>query len=157
MKRLRYENGTIDAVDERLLEALVANARVSIAELARLVELSAPSIAERIKRLEEAGVIEGYTAKVSPAALGLAVSAWLRVLPMPGELHRVADILRDLPEVVECDRVTGEDCFVARICVRSVDDLEKMIDKIIPYAVTNTSIIQSSTVQRRSPPLRRRP
>ncbi len=156
MKRLGYENGSIDATDERLLEALIGNCRVSTAELARLVGLSAPSVAERIRRLEEAGVIEGYTVKVNPEALGLPIAAWLRVRPIPGELKRVAEILTGLPEVVECDRVTGEDCFVARVHVQSVGHLEKLIDRVIPHAMTNTSIIQSSPVARRLPPLRQK-
>ena len=151
MNRLRYENGNVDAVDRKLLDALIANARTSNAELARLVGLSAPSVAERIKRLEEAGVIEGYTATINPGALGLPIAAWLRIRPIPGELHRVAQILRDLPEIVECDRITGEDCFIARAHLRSVGDLETLIDELISYAMTNTSIIQSSPVERRLP------
>ena len=151
MNRLRNENGGIDAVDRKLLDALIENARTSNAELARLVGLSAPSVAERVKRLEEAGVIEGYTVTVNPGALGLPIAAWLRIRPIPGELHRVAQILRDLPEIVECDRITGEDCFIARAHVRSVADLETLIDELISYAMTNTSIIQSSPVKRRLP------
>ncbi|MEM7635536.1 MAG: Lrp/AsnC family transcriptional regulator, partial [Pseudomonadota bacterium] len=130
MNRLRYENSRLDAVDRKLLDALIENARTSNAELARLVGLSAPSVAERIKRMEEAGVIEGYSAIVNPEALGLPIAAWLRIRPIPGELHRVAQILRDLPEIVECDRITGEDCFIARAHVRSVGDLETLIDEL---------------------------
>lgn len=155
MKRLRYENGDIDPVDLRLIEALVADGRTSVAELARLVGLSAPSVSERIRRLEETGVIEGYTARINPKALGLPLAAWLRIRPVPGELRKVAEILQDLPEVVECDRVTGEDCFVARVHAASIEELERLIDRIIPHAMTNTSIIQSSPVARRLP-LRRR-
>ena len=151
VNRLRYENGGIDAIDRKLLDALIANSRTSNAELARLVGLSAPSVAERIRRLEEAGVIEGYTATVNPGALGLPIAAWLRIRPIPGELHRVAQILRDLPEIVECDRITGEDCFIARAHVASVADLETLIDELISYAMTNTSIIQSSPVKCRLP------
>jgi Lrp/AsnC family leucine-responsive transcriptional regulator len=154
MKRLRYQNGAIDAVDAKLLEALVANVRTTNAELARLVGLSAPSVSERIKRLEEVGVIRAYTLAVDPRALGLPVSAWLRIRPMPGQLQKVAEIVRGLPEIVECDRVTGEDSFLARAHVRSMQDLERVIDAIIPYAMTNTSIIQSSPVEPRLPPLR---
>lgn len=155
MKRLRYENGDLDPTDARILEALIGDARISIAELARAVGLSAPSVSERIKRLEEAGVIEGYTLIIDPKALGLPLAACLRVRPVPGQLHKVAEILRKLPEIVECDRVTGDDCFVARAHVRTVDDLEKLIDRLMPYAMTNTSIIQSSTVKRRVPPILR--
>jgi Lrp/AsnC family leucine-responsive transcriptional regulator len=153
MKRLRYENGAVDAIDVKILNALVDNSRISIADLARLVRLSAPTVAERMKRLEEAGVIQNYTVRIDPAALGLPVGVWLRIRPLPGQLPRVADILRSLPAIVECDRVTGEDCFIARAHVESIDALEKLIDQIIPYAMTNTSVIQSSPVGQRLPPI----
>ena len=153
MKRLRYEDGPLDETDARILEELIDNARLSLAELARRIGLSAPSVAERVKRMEEAGVIGGYTTTIDHRALGLALSAWLRIRPVPGQLQRVAEILRGLPEIVECDRVTGEDCFVARAHVRSVEDLEAVIDEIMPYAMTNTAIIQSSPVPRRLPPI----
>lgn len=153
MKRLNYENGPLDPTDIRILEALVENARVSTAELARSVGLSSPSVAERIRRLEEAGVITGYSATVSVAAIGRPISAWLRIRPVPGALEKVAEILRSIPEIVECDRITGEDCFLARASLKSIAEMEAMIDRIIPYAMTNTSIIQSSPVARRLPPL----
>jgi Lrp/AsnC family transcriptional regulator, leucine-responsive regulatory protein len=151
MKRLRYEDGPIDAVDTRVLKALAEDARISVADIARIVGLSAPSVSERIRRLEESGVIEGYTVRINAPGIGLPIAAWLRVRPLPGELAHVADILRDLPEIVECDRVTGDDCFIAKAHVRSMEHLEKIIDRIIPFAMTNTSIIQSSPVGRRLP------
>jgi Lrp/AsnC family leucine-responsive transcriptional regulator len=153
VKHPRHQNGHFDAVDAELLAALSDNARISIAELGRLVALSAPSVAERIRRLEEAGVIAGYCARINPEALGLPIAAWLRIRPTPGQLNRVAEILRGLPAIVECDRVTGEDCFIARAYVRSIGELERLIDQIIPFAMTNTSIIQSSPVARRLPPI----
>lgn len=156
MKRLNYENGALDSIDVTILEMLVSNARVTTAQMARAVGLSAPTVAERVKRLEEADVISGYSATVSPAAMGLPISVYFRIRPVPGELERVAAILRDIPEITECDRVTGEDCFLARASLASVADLERVIDLIIPYAMTNTSIVQSSPVARRLPPLRRR-
>lgn len=154
MKNLRYENGGLDPVDEKLLNTLAANARTSTAELARAVSLSAPTVAERIKRLEEAGVITGYSVQIAPSALGLPISAWLRIRPVPGELERVTKIIQSIPEISECDRITGEDCFLARAHLASVADLERVIDGIIPYAMTNTSIIQSSPVPQRLPPIR---
>jgi Lrp/AsnC family transcriptional regulator, leucine-responsive regulatory protein len=153
MKRLQYEVPPLDPVDVRILKALAADARISIAELARLVGLSAPSVTERIRRLEERGVIEGYAVRINPIGLGLPLAAWLRVRPLPGELQRVADILRGQPEIVECDRITGDDCFIAKAHVRSVEHLERLIDKLIPFAMTNTAIIQSSPVERRLPPV----
>jgi Lrp/AsnC family leucine-responsive transcriptional regulator len=153
MKRLQDRNTDLDAVDARILSALTADARVSVAELARAVGLSAPSAAERIRRLEEAGVIEGYAASLDPRAIGLKVAAWLRVRPVPGGLSKVAEVLRSSPEIVECDRVTGEDCFVARAHLKSIEDLEGLIDRIIPFTMTTTSIIQSTLVKRRPPPI----
>ncbi len=158
MLRLRSENSRLDKVDEAILEALIANARISATALARLVGLSPPSVAERIKRMEEAGVIRGYTLALDPAALGLPLAAWIRIRPMPGQLAKVVEILRGMPEIVECDRVTGEDCFLARAHVASVEDLEAVIDEIIPFAMTNTAIVQSSPVPKRLPlvqPVRR--
>lgn len=154
MKRLRYENGGLDETDLSLLDALVADARISIADLARRVGLSSPSVSERVRRLEEAGVIDGYTIKINPKAFGLPLAAWLRIRPIPGQLQNVSQILRGIPEIVECDRITGDDCFIARAHVETVEALERLIDKLIPYSMTNTSIIQSSPVERRLPPMR---
>lgn len=154
MKRLRYENGPPDSIDMAILEALAIDARVSVADLARSVGLSAPSVSERMKRLEEAGVIRGYTVSIDAALLGLPLAAWLRIRPLPGQLSQVIELLRELPEVLQCDRVTGEDCFLARIQVESVAALETLIDRILPYATTNSAIIQSSPVEQRLPRMR---
>lgn len=154
MKYHRSENHPLDPIDAALVTALADDARSSVAELARMVEMSPPSVSERLRRLEEAGIIQGYTVRVDPAALGRPLVAWLRIKPLPGKLERVTEILRGLPDVIECDRITGEDCFLARACVATMPALERMIDKIIPFASTNTSIVQSSPVERRLPPVR---
>jgi len=152
MAQPRRSNGvTLDAIDHRLLDALDRNARTPTADLARLVKLSPQSTADRIRRMEDLGVIMGYAAKLNPAALGLAVAAYIRIRPAMGELPRVADLVASIPEIVECDRVTGEDCFIAKVFVPSVTDLERVLDKLLPYAQTNTSIVQSSPVKRRQP------
>lgn len=151
---LSSESVEIDAIDARILVRLAENARMTTADLARSVGLSPPSVAERIRRLEDRGVITGYGARITPAAVGYPVSAWIRIRPVPGELTRVAELIRDIPEVAECDRVTGEDCFIARVHVASLTDLERIIDKIIPYAMTNTAIVQSSPVPTRLLPLK---
>lgn len=153
VKRLRYENGPTDRIDERILTVLADEGRISTAELARRVGLSAPSTTERVKRLEEAGVIQGYAAQINPVELGLSLSVYLRIRPVPGQLATVTELLRQISQIVECDRVTGEDCFIARAHLRSVAELEALIDKIAPYAATNTSLVQSSPVKRRLPPL----
>lgn len=153
MKRVRYIDGALDALDTEILKVLAEDARTPMRDLARKIGLSAPSATERIRRLEEAGVIEGYTVRINPAAVGLPVGAYLRIRPMPGELSRVADLLATLPEVIACDRVTGEDCFVAKALVPTIADLEALIDGLLPYASTNTSIIVSTTVAQRMPDL----
>ena len=104
------------------------------------------------KRLEvEAGVIEGYTVRINPEAIGLPLAAILRIRPMPGELNRVADILTGIPEITACDRVTGDDCFIAKAQVPSVADLESLIDGLLPYASTNTCVVVSTLVTQRLP------
>ena len=149
----RIEAVELDDSDRRLIETLDRNARTSTADLARLIGMSAQSTSERVKRLEDIGVITGFTVRLDPAALGLALGAFIRIRPAMGELQRVAQLVADIPEIVECDRVTGEDCFVAKLFVPRVEDLERVIDRLAPFAQTNTSIIQSSPVRRRQPTL----
>ncbi len=153
MKRLRFRDQSIDAVDARLLRRLESDGRTSIADLARALGMAAPSVAERLKRLEEAGVIRRFTVEIDPSALGYTLAAYIRIRPTSGQIGTVAKLLAELPEIVECDRITGDDCFIARAHLRSVEALERLIDRIVPFAQTNTSIIQSSPVRRRLPPL----
>lgn len=147
----RIVRDPLDAVDRQLLTALTGNARISLADLGRVLAMSPQSAADRLRRLEDVGVIQGFTAKLDPVALGLPVGAYIRVRPAMGELPRVAALLKEIPEIVECDRITGEDCFMAKVFVARIEDLEQVIDQLIPYAQTNTSIIQSSPVIRRPP------
>src|SRR3954468_13696381 len=146
----------LDDVDRRLIQALDRNARTSTADLARLVGLSPQSTSDRLKRLEDVGVVAGFTVNLDPTALGLGIGAYIRIRPAMGELRRVEQLVAEIPEVIECDRITGDDCFIARVVVSRVAELERVIDQLLPYAQTNTSIIQSSPVRRRQPPLGRR-
>ncbi len=132
-----------------MLKELQADARLSLAELGRRVGLSAPAVAERIERLEQHGVIRGYRADIDPAAVGFPLSAVIRVRPAPRELRKAAEVTQRLAEVVECHRITGEDCFLVTAHVRSVIHLEEVIDQIAAYGQTTTSIIQSSPVPAR--------
>ncbi len=145
----RRENGLFDPTNLRLLGELQSDARLSQAELGRRVALSPPAVAERLARLEREGVIAGYHADVDPRALGYAFAAVLRMRPAPRQIPAVADVARATPEVVECHRVTGEDCFYMKLHVRSVEHLEEVIDRFTPYGQTTTSIVQSSPVPRR--------
>jgi Lrp/AsnC family leucine-responsive transcriptional regulator len=147
----RYGALALDERDTRLIALLERNARAPLAELARALSVSPQSVSDRLKRLEDLGVLAGFTLSLDPKKLGLAMGAYIRIQPAMGELARVAEIVRDIPEIVECDRITGEDCFTAKLFVATVEDLEAVIDRLIPYARTNTSIIQSSPVPRRLP------
>jgi Lrp/AsnC family leucine-responsive transcriptional regulator len=143
------DNGALDATNLRLLAELQRDARLSQAELGRRVGLSAPAVAERLTRLERDGTVTAYRAEVDPRAFGYALAAVLRMRPAPRQIPKVADVARSTPEVVECHRVTGEDCFYMKLHVRDVEHLEEVIDRFTPYGQTTTSIIQSSPVPRR--------
>jgi Lrp/AsnC family transcriptional regulator, leucine-responsive regulatory protein len=149
LRLMAANNGVLDATNLRLLAELQADARLSQAELGRRVGLSAPAVAERLSRLEREGVITGYRTEIDPAALGYTLAAVLRMRPAPRMIPKAADVARATPEVVECHRVTGEDCFYMKLHVRSVEHLEEVIDRFTPYGQTTTSIIQSSPVARR--------
>lgn len=152
-KKLRNENQSLDEIDRSLIEALSGNARLSLADLARIVGLTAPSVAERLRRLEESGPVSGYTVDLDHRALGYSLTAIVRIKPLPGQLHLVEKLLVESPEVIECDKVTGDDCFIARYVLRSIDELDPILDRISQRAQTSTSIVKASPVKRRLPPL----
>lgn len=143
----------LDDLDRRLLDILSLNARISLKELAQEAGLSSPSTADRLRRLEDRGVITGFTVAINPAALGYALQAVVRVRPMPGMLHIVEKLIQDTPEFVECDKVTGDDCFIAKLLVRDMEQLDSILDRVAERAQTNTSIVKSTPVKRRLPPL----
>jgi Lrp/AsnC family transcriptional regulator, leucine-responsive regulatory protein len=143
----------LDDTGLALLDELQGDARLTLAELGRRVGLSSPAVAERLQRLQEAGVITGYRALVDPRALGYALGAILRIRPAPRQIAKVAELAQRTPEVVECHRITGEDCFFMKLYVRDVDHLEEAIDAFTPYGQTTTSIMQSSPVPGRGLPL----
>src|SRR5437763_16589867 len=123
------EDSLLDTVNLRLLGELQADARLSLAELGRRVGLSAPAVTERLQRLRDTGVITGYRTDVDPRALGFALSVVLRVRPAPRQLAKVAGAARDSAEVVECHRITGEDCFCMKLHVPDVQHLQKVTDR----------------------------
>jgi Lrp/AsnC family transcriptional regulator, leucine-responsive regulatory protein len=151
--RRNADDDPIDAVNRRLLLELQADARLSLAELGRRVGLSAPAVGERLQRLQDAGVVRGYRAELDPGALGFPLGAIIRVRPAAGELHKVAELARQTPEVVECHRITGEDCFVMKLHFRDVEHMEEVIDRFLLHGQTTTSIVQSSPVAARGLPL----
>jgi Lrp/AsnC family leucine-responsive transcriptional regulator len=139
-------NDLLDSTNLRLLQELQANARLTVAELGRRIGLSSPATSERLQRLEAEGVIRGYTAQIDPRAVGYALSTIIRVRPAPGQLANVAQAAASMREVVECHRITGEDCYFIKAHVRDVEHLEQLIDGFAPIGETTTSIMQSSPV-----------
>jgi Lrp/AsnC family leucine-responsive transcriptional regulator len=142
----------LDEVDRAILGELTADARIRTAELGRRVGLSAPAIAERLRRLEDSGVVS-YRAEVDPRALGYAICAIVRVSPATRDLPRIPETARAIPEITECYRITGEDCYFMTLYLRSIDDLEAVLDRFTPYGRTTTSIVHSAPVPRRGLPL----
>ena len=141
---LRSEETGLDSIDAAILRELCADARIPRAELSRRVGLSAPSVADRVRRLEDVGIITGYGARIDPARLGYGLTILIRARPLPGEMKNMIEAIQETPQIVACDRVPGEDCFVARAHVRDVAEMEAVIDRIVPFVATNSSIVQSS-------------
>jgi Lrp/AsnC family leucine-responsive transcriptional regulator len=150
---LANESQLLDPINRRLLSELQADARVTMAELGRRINLSAPAVADRVQRLERAGVITGYRAEVDPKALGFPIAAVVRVRPTTRQLQKIPELAREIPEVVDCHRITGEDCFFVKLHLRSMDDLEGILDRFVVLGQTTTSIIHSSPVTGRPLPL----
>ena len=121
-------NDVLDEIDRAILTCLTQDARVSLKVLSARVGLTSPSTAERVKRLEERGVIQGYGTRVNLAALGYSLQALVRVRPLPGLLQKVDKYIQAMPECIESDKVTGEDCFVMRLVVRDIAQLDTLLD-----------------------------
>jgi Lrp/AsnC family transcriptional regulator, leucine-responsive regulatory protein len=151
LNRRPNANPAIDGTDRLLLAELQHDGRTSLAELGRRVGLSPPAVADRLKRLTDEGIVRGFRADVDPRALGYSLSAIVRVRPAPRQIAKVAKLAQDTPEVVECHRITGEDCFFLKAHVRDVEHLEEVIDRFTVYGQTTTSIMQSSPVPARGP------
>ncbi len=143
----------LDEMNLRLLAHLRENPRLTMSELGRRVGMSSPAVTERVRRMEEAGIITGYRLDVDPAALGLPVAAYIRVRPSPGLLPKIVELARQIAEVVECHRVTGEDCFIIKVHLPAMDQLDRVLDRFLLYGMTTTSIIQSSPVPLRPLPV----
>jgi Lrp/AsnC family leucine-responsive transcriptional regulator len=143
----------LDEVNVRLLTELHGNPRLSMSELARRVGMSAPAVTERVQRLERLGVIAGFRMDVDPAAIGMPVTAIVRIRPGPGQLPKITEAARNTPQVVECYRITGEDCFLMKIHGPTIGELEDILDRFLLFGQTTTSIVVSTPVPLRSLPL----
>jgi Lrp/AsnC family leucine-responsive transcriptional regulator len=146
-------SSTLDDVNRQLLRELQAEPRISMSELARRVGMSSPSVTERVQRMRRDGVITGFRMDVDPAALGLPVMAFARIRPVAGQLPKIAKLAAQLPQVSECHRITGEDCFLVKVHAPSIAALESVLDKFLTYGQTVTSIVVSTPVPPRALPV----
>ena len=134
----------IDTIDQQLIAALMDDSRLSLKALAGITGLSSPSVSERLRRLEERGVLTHYTVDIDPKHFGYLLQAIVRIRPLPSKLQEVERQIQAIPEFTECDKVTGEDCFIARLHVRTMDQLDSLLDRINGYAETNTAIVKKT-------------
>src|SRR6188474_253927 len=150
---LQTTSAALDATNLEILRHLTAQPDLAIRELARRVDMSAPAVNERVLRMKDAGVIKREWLEVDPHALGLAVTAYVRVRPMPGGLAKIVKLAQSTPAVVECHRVTGEDCLMMKVLAPNVQELEGLLDRFLMHGNTTSSLIVSSPVPPRNPPL----
>ncbi len=138
----------LDEIGWKIVRELQENARLSYAELGRRVGLSIPAVTERVRKLEDVGIITGYHAAINPEKIGRPITAFIRMNIM-GDAPRLTAMLKEMPEIIECHRGTGGDSFILKANVASVHHLEKLIDGLLPFGMTTTSIVLSSPVVKR--------
>ena len=143
---------SMDDIDRRLVAELYGDARLRVAELGRRVGLSPPAVAERLRRLTEGGAVR-FRAEVAPRALGYTICAIVRVSPTTRDLKLIPDIARQLPQVTECYRITGDDCYFMKVHLRSIEELEPILDRFTPLGRTTTSIVNATPVPPRPLPV----
>ncbi|HWK45178.1 MAG TPA: Lrp/AsnC family transcriptional regulator [Stellaceae bacterium] len=143
----------LDRRNIELIHLLQQDPRMPVSELARRIGMSAPAVKERLTRLEETGVIRGYRLDLDPKALGLPITVFIRIRPMPGHLPKIAELAQSMPQVTECHRITGEDCFILKLHLDALENLDRVLDRFLVHGQTTTSIVQSSPVPMRAPPL----
>ncbi len=143
----------IDNIDRQILIELQTDARLTRSELGRRIGPSPSAVADRVRRLEDSGVIVGYGAVIDPKKVGFQVAIIMRVSPTGGQLKNIAEVAVATPEVIECHRVTGEDCYVMQMVLDSIDGLEELVDRFTPLGKTTTSIVNGTPVPRRGVPL----
>lgn len=142
----------LDSFDQSIIDILLSDSRTSLRAIGAEVGLTAPAVRDRILRMEDTGIIEGFTVRLNARALGFMLEAILNVEPLPGRLKEVEQILRDIPEVLECSVVTGNDCFVARFVLKDVGDLDRILEPLHNVARTKTSIVHRKPIPSRRPP-----
>lgn len=143
----------LDQIDRRIIEILESHGRTSLADVGKEVGLSGPAVGERLRGLQERGYIVGFGARLDLRRLGYTIQALVRIKPRSGQLHTVENMILEEPRFISCDRVTGDDCYVARLLLRDVAELDDILLPFHDRAETNTSIVKSFVFENRLPPL----
>ena len=138
-----------DEIDKKILAELQADARTSYAELGRRVGLTTPAVIERIRKLEDAKIIIGYRAAIDTSKIGLPITAFIRMSISGIDYSQIVDVAKNSTEVLECHRGTGGDSFIMKVAVASVEHLQEVIDRLVPYGISTTTIVLSSPVTQR--------
>jgi Lrp/AsnC family leucine-responsive transcriptional regulator len=139
----------LDEIDKKILAEMQQDARLSYAELGRRVGLTTPAVIERVRKLEDAGIIIGYRAEIDTTKVGLPITAFVRMSITGVDYSHIIEVAQGSNEVLECHRGTGGDSFIMKVAVSSVEHLQEIIDKLTPYGITTTAIVLSSPVKRR--------
>ena len=139
----------IDEIDWKILKELQINARISFAELGRRVGLTTPAVIERIRKMEDTGIISGYRVEIDTAKVGLPITAFIRMSITGVDYSHIIEVVGEANEVLECHRGTGNDSFIMKVAVADVGHLQTLIDRLTPYGITTTSIVLSSPVKSR--------
>lgn len=139
----------VDQLDVHLLTLLQQDGRSSISELSKKMALSRPSVAERLKRLQEKGIIEGFYARVPPAAVGRKLLVMIELSEIRAPLNEIERFLADEPDVIECHRATGHVHYYIKAALNGMDELTGLIERLVPYGNTRTSILLSTPIERR--------
>ncbi|MEH6525161.1 MAG: Lrp/AsnC family transcriptional regulator [Sneathiella sp.] len=142
---------SLDAMDLTILQSLQTDGRMRMSELAQIVGMSAPSVKDRIRRMEDRGFIRKFTIDLDMRALGYQLEAIVRIKPRPSNLHLVEKMIVEEQRFTSCDKVTGDDCFIARLALKTIQELDDLLDPFHEKAETNTSIIKSSPIKNRTP------
>lgn len=140
----------VDSTDMKIVKILQLDGRISMKDLGIRVGLTSPAVSERVKRLEENGVINGYKAIVSPDKMGKHIKAFISIAIKAQNYKRFLDFAPNSPNIIECHHVTGEDCMIMKVMVENMESLEKVIDDLKRFGNTQTNLILSSPVENKS-------
>lgn len=140
----------MDNTDHKILEILQTNARVSMKDLGKMVGLTAPAVSERVKKLEDSGVITGYMASINYAKLGRTISAFIDISMASENYSRFLEVAEKDDRIIECYHVTGGDSLILKVLVSNINELEELIEEVKKMAKTNTSIILSTPISHKT-------